>query len=147
MEPTPQALGALSFVVPQFRRILVGIDRRGDRRRFDRLVYPSRSEASAGRSAPARGGRTSSGWRCAAAIAAELRALQEDCFDPLEKKLKERDETYPIVEELTYKNRPPLKVTRTEQNRITVFQSNADMIGRINDDELRERIVRVYGLT
>jgi hypothetical protein len=37
-------------------------------------------------------------------------------------------------------------MTRTEQNRITVFQSNADMLGRINDDGLREQIVRVYGL-
>jgi len=37
-------------------------------------------------------------------------------------------------------------MTRTEQNRIVVFQSNADMIGRINNDEVREQIVRVDGL-
>jgi hypothetical protein len=37
-------------------------------------------------------------------------------------------------------------MTRTDQNRITVFHSNAHMIGRISDDDLREQIVRVYGL-
>jgi len=42
------------------------------------------------------------------AIATELRVLKKDAFDPLGEKLKKRDETYPVVEEEFYKNRPPL---------------------------------------
>jgi len=77
------------------------------------------------------------------AIAAELRVLKDDTFDPLEKKLKGRE----LLQEYRLpSNRPPLEMTRTEQNRITVFQSNAHMLGRINDDYLRKQIIRVYGL-
>ena len=35
---------------------------------------------------------------------------------------------------------------RTEENRVTVFESNAAMLGKIDSRELREKIVRVYGL-
>jgi hypothetical protein len=71
------------------------------------------------------------------AIAAELKVLKKDSFDPLDERLKDLAQQ---------KNRPPLQMTRTEQNRIPVFQSNAHLPGRINDDDLREQIVRVYGL-
>jgi hypothetical protein len=37
-------------------------------------------------------------------------------------------------------------MTRTEQNRIIVFESNAGTLGRIKSEELREKIIRVYGL-
>jgi hypothetical protein len=80
------------------------------------------------------------------AIAAELKVLKADSFDPLDKRLKEQAR---IREEFRKNNLGtpvPLAMTRTEQNRLTVFESNANMLGRVNDDELRKKIVRVYGL-
>ena len=79
-------------------------------------------------------------------IAAELKILKSDCLDPLEKRLSD----LATQREEALKNRqdapPPLAMGRTEQNRIIVFESNADTLGRIKNDELRQKIIRVYGL-
>src|SRR5262249_48832070 len=71
------------------------------------------------------------------AIAAELKVLKADFFDPLDKELKDRARCNASG---------ALQITRVEQNRVKVFQSNAHLLARINNDELREQIVRVYGL-
>jgi hypothetical protein len=40
----------------------------------------------------------------------------------------------------------PMAMKRTEQNRLMIFESNASVIGKIDDDELRARIIRLYGV-
>jgi hypothetical protein len=70
------------------------------------------------------------------AIAAELQVLKCDNFEKLQMTLNERQEATHLT---------PLAMTTTEQNYFIVFESNADAIGRINDEKLREDIIRVYG--
>lgn len=67
------------------------------------------------------------------AIATELRVLKRENFDELQETLNERQ------------NLTPLAMTRTEQNYFIVIESNAGALGRINDEKLREDIIRVYG--
>ena len=71
------------------------------------------------------------------AIATELKVLKVDSFDRLEKTLKERAQT---------RAQPPLPTTLAEQNRTIVFESNAEILGKIDDHQLRQKIIRVYGL-
>jgi hypothetical protein len=71
------------------------------------------------------------------AVSAELKVLKAETLDDLHKTLKVRAE---------HRDFAPLEMTSAKQNRVTVFQSNAHMLGRINDDNIREQIVRVYGL-
>lgn len=80
------------------------------------------------------------------AIATELKILKADCLDPLEKRLKELVRQREEARKNKLNDPPPLAMIRTEENRVTVFESNAGMLGKIENRELREKIVRVYGL-
>jgi hypothetical protein len=80
------------------------------------------------------------------AIAVELSVLKSDNFDSLEQQLQQRAETRRQAGQLNYKRLPPLAMTLTEQNRFTVYESNADKLGMIADEDLLVQIVRVYGL-
>ena len=80
------------------------------------------------------------------AIATELKILKSDCLDPLEKRLKELVRQREEARKNRLNEPPPLAMIRTEENRVTVFESNAGMLGKIENRELREKIVRVYGL-
>ena len=71
------------------------------------------------------------------AIATELKVLKEDTLDDLNRTLQDRAQRV---------DSGPLMMRRVKQNRAAVFQSNANMIGRISNDDLRRQIVRVYGL-
>jgi hypothetical protein len=64
----------------------------------------------------------------------------------LDKRLKEQARIREDFRKNNLGSPPPLAMTHTEQNRLTVFESNAEMLGRIDDDELRKKIVRVCGL-
>jgi hypothetical protein len=76
------------------------------------------------------------------AIAAELKVLKTSNFDILEKTLKDRSDAREKSGRRDFP--PPLAMTHTEPNRVTVFESNAGMLGKIEDAELREKIIRVY---
>jgi hypothetical protein len=71
------------------------------------------------------------------AIAAELRVLKTRNFEALARALENRAHTAVKV---------PLAVTYTEPNRVTVFESNASILGKIEDAELRAKIIYVYEL-
>jgi type II secretory pathway pseudopilin PulG len=71
------------------------------------------------------------------AIAAELRVLKTRNFEVLARTLENRANT-PV--------KAPLAVTYTEPNRVTVFESNAGILGKIEDAELRAKIIFVYEL-
>jgi|SRR5271165_3110484 len=78
------------------------------------------------------------------AIKAELNVLKTGNFDPLQKELQDRARER---EELRTNKRnplPPLVMRRTEQNYLIVFESNAAALGRIDDENLREKIISVY---
>jgi hypothetical protein len=79
-------------------------------------------------------------------IEAELKVLKSDCFDQLEKTLKDHATRCEEAKRSGSGLPPPLAMGRTEQNRIIVFQSNAGTLGRIKNGELRMKIIRVYGL-
>jgi hypothetical protein len=74
-------------------------------------------------------------------IAAELRVLKDDCLDPLEKKLCELTEKRQKGQMLE-----PFVISSTKRDYVVVFQSNAGLIGKIDDQRLREGIIRVCGL-
>jgi hypothetical protein len=71
------------------------------------------------------------------AIAAELMVLKTRNFEVLARTLENRANTAV---------KAPLAVTYTEPNRVTVFESNAGILGRIEDAELRAKIIYVYEL-
>jgi gas vesicle protein len=62
------------------------------------------------------------------AIATELNVLKVDTLDDLNKTLQDRAKRA---------DSGPLMMRRVEQNHAAVFQSNANRIGRINNDDLR----------
>jgi hypothetical protein len=80
------------------------------------------------------------------AIAAELKILKADMLDPLEEILKERPQEREQVRKNNLNDPLPLAMPRSEQNPFIVFESNAAALGRINDEKVREQIIRVYGL-
>ncbi len=70
-----------------------------------------------------------------------MKVFKAEIFDPLEKDLSDqarRRSLSPTVRLMAMK--------RTEQNRLMIFESNANVIGKIDDDELRARIIRLYGI-
>jgi hypothetical protein len=71
------------------------------------------------------------------AIAAELRVLKTDTLDPLNETLEESAKS---------SGSGPLMMRRVEQDHAAVFRSNAHLLGRVNDNDLREQIIRVYGI-
>jgi hypothetical protein len=75
------------------------------------------------------------------AIDAELRVFKSEIFDPLEIDLNDQARRRSMRATV-----PPMAMKRTEQNRLMIFESNADVIGKIDDDELRARIIRFYGI-
>jgi hypothetical protein len=75
------------------------------------------------------------------AMDAELKVFKSEIFDPLETDLSDqarRRSLRPTVR--------PMAMKRTEQNRLMIFESNASVIGKIDDYELRARIIRLYGV-
>jgi hypothetical protein len=78
------------------------------------------------------------------AIKAELKVLKTRNFDVLDKILKERANARERSGRRDFP--PPLAMTRTEPNRVPVFESNSGMLGKIQDAELRQKIVGVYEL-
>jgi hypothetical protein len=80
------------------------------------------------------------------AVATELKVLKADCLDPLEKRLKDLAKYREEARRNRLNDPPPLAMARTEQPRVIVFESNASTLGKIDNQELREKIVRVYGL-
>jgi hypothetical protein len=80
------------------------------------------------------------------AIAAELRVLKGEFFDKLQSQLNDRHEAQEGRQERSFRqSQQPLSMTRTTQKYFIVFESNAGAIGRIEDEVLREDIIRVYG--
>ena len=66
------------------------------------------------------------------AIVTELRVLQRDFFDKLQRQLNEWHETQEVLREHSFTNRlKPFAMTRTDQNYFIVFESNAGTLGRI----------------
>jgi len=85
-------------------------------------------------------------------IAAELQVLKCDTFHPLQNAQNKRYETQEMLRQemlreknMTQKYLPSATVVPSEQNYFIVFESNAAALGGINDEKLREEIIRVYG--
>jgi hypothetical protein len=80
------------------------------------------------------------------AIAAELQVLKDENFRTLQNALNERYETEEILREKSMSREYfPSAIVSSEQNYFTVFESNAAALGGINDEKLRENIIRTYG--
>jgi hypothetical protein len=67
-------------------------------------------------------------------------------LDPLEEILIERPRVREEMRKNNINDPLPLAMSHSEQNRFIVFESNVVALGRINDEKLREHIIRVYGL-
>src|SRR5260221_1431006 len=78
-------------------------------------------------------------------IAAELKVLKTGNFDDLEKKIKQQSKNREQAQKNNLNPPPPLAMKLTEQNYFIVFESNAAALGRIDDKNLREDIIKVYG--
>ena len=78
------------------------------------------------------------------AIAAELRVLKTRNFDVLGSTLKDRAD----IRSQSGRNDfpPPLAMSYTEPNRLAVFESNAGILGKLEDAKLREQVIWVYEL-
>jgi hypothetical protein len=75
-------------------------------------------------------------------IAAELQVLKRVNFQTIQNSLNERE----ARQKLNPQKLSPFAMVRSEQNYFVVFESNAAALGGINDEKLREDIIRVYGL-
>jgi hypothetical protein len=80
------------------------------------------------------------------AILAELRVIKANILDPLDEQLKTQQKKREQAQKNGAPQPPPMAMAHTEPNRGTVFESNAGMLGKIDNDKLREKIIRVYGL-
>jgi hypothetical protein len=80
-------------------------------------------------------------------IAAELLVLKRDNFHPLHTSLIDRYLSREVLRQnnLPQKYLPSAALVRSEQNYFIVFESNAAALSGINDDKLREDIIRAYG--
>jgi hypothetical protein len=78
------------------------------------------------------------------ALMMELAAIKHDFLQPLQDTLRKQEDDRVTLRELQ-RNVSPMQLTPTEQNYFTVFDSNSSVLGRINDEQLLQDIVRVYG--
>jgi hypothetical protein len=78
------------------------------------------------------------------AMATELKLFKEHALDPLDRVLAELS----VAREEAKKRRmlppDPLVKNPIEQNYFIIFESNAAILGRINAEQLRKEILRVY---
>jgi hypothetical protein len=75
------------------------------------------------------------------ALDTELTVFKTDFLDRMKQMCDDVDE----VRRRGLGSRGPLSITSSKQNYHVVFESNAAMLGRIGDEKLRERIIRIYG--
>jgi hypothetical protein len=78
------------------------------------------------------------------AIAAELKVFKDHALNPLDEKLKALARDRALAEDRERPKPPPFALSRIEQNYLIIFESNAAMLGRIHDAQLRQEIINVY---
>jgi hypothetical protein len=78
------------------------------------------------------------------ALTAELLVIEQNFLKPLVKTLQDLQNLRDTKGGF-FQNVRPLQLTPSDQTYFTVFDSNASMLGRINNDQLLQDIVRVYG--
>jgi hypothetical protein len=78
------------------------------------------------------------------AMMVELTVLKTDFVDRVTEILEQRKTNIDALKTFS-KDVMPLQWTPAEQSYFTIFDSNASVLGRLDDDDLRESIVRVYG--
>jgi hypothetical protein len=79
------------------------------------------------------------------AIATELKVLKASALDPLDKHLKDLTKARELAARREGPEPHPFVKSRIEKNYFIIFESNAAMLGRINDEQLRREIISVYG--
>jgi len=78
------------------------------------------------------------------AITAELKFFKAHGVDSLGEKLKDLTHTRELAQNREGPKPEPFFMSRTETNYFIIFESSAIMLGRINDEKLRQEIISVY---
>jgi hypothetical protein len=79
------------------------------------------------------------------AIAAELEVVKDRDFDGLRESLQKHEEKCEDEQKNGIPPGPFEAIQITTVNRFSIFDSNTDMLGKIDDDQLRKKIIMVYG--
>ena len=81
------------------------------------------------------------------AIAAELKVFKAYGVDSLGKKLKDLTHARELAQNHEGPKPEPFVMSRIETNYFIIFESSAAILGRINDEQLRQGIISVYNLS
>jgi hypothetical protein len=81
------------------------------------------------------------------AITAELKFFKAHGVDSLGAKLKDLTDARELARNREGHKPEPFVMSRTETNYFIIFESSAVMLGRINDEKLRQEIISVYNFS
>ena len=79
------------------------------------------------------------------AIATELKVLKASAWGPLDEQWKDLTKASELAANREAAEPLPFVKSRIEKNYLTIFESNAATLGRINDEQLRQESISVYG--